>query len=63
LYNPKKTPEPNDAQSAYEDSAVRGGWGHGTRKDREAITATSRTTRVPCISAGQSRRLKYRLVC
>ncbi|PTB16753.1 hypothetical protein C9I57_31850 [Trinickia symbiotica] len=27
LYNPKKTPEPNDAQSAYEDGAVRGGMG------------------------------------
>ena len=25
LYNPKKTPEPADAQSAYQDGAVRGG--------------------------------------
>ena len=27
LYNPKKTPEPADAQSAYEDGAVREGMG------------------------------------
>jgi len=27
LYNPKKTPEPADAQTAYEDGAVRGGMG------------------------------------
>jgi hypothetical protein len=27
LYNPKKTPEPADAQSAYQDGAVRGGMG------------------------------------
>jgi hypothetical protein len=27
LYNPNKTPEPADAQSAYEDGAVLGGMG------------------------------------